>query len=290
MPADATSLVQTSMAHKLGLPRHETVDAAAPAIQEPVFLRVNRKGETVEEDTAGTKIAPHRMVVPSFWGRMGADGKIKPIRPDDVVAAGADAILGEKPNEKEARAIEPLTQEQIAQVLEKLAAAPSPEIKPADVVSARSAAATAPTTAASVPTTEATAAAAGEPVFVTGATVYKRGGQRIVSAFAAPYYWPIAHDVRGAQQALGARGCRECHASGAPIFDAKVDTAAVITGASTTGTMAQWRRESTGALGVFAATYPLRWLLILIGYGSAGILLLVILFRAMQIVSRGATR
>jgi hypothetical protein len=302
MPADATTMVQTAMAHKLGLPRHETVDGAAPMIQQPVFLRVNRKGAVVGEEDAGGRIAPHRVMIPSFWGRLRDNEKITPIPPEQMIAAGADAILGEKPDEKESHAIEPLTEQQITQVLEKLAAAPPPVIKPGDVVSANSGPTTAPTTAATEPATTATAApvaatpawASGEPVFVTGMKVYKRGTggklATLVSAAAAPYYWPLAHDVRGAQQALGARGCTECHASGAPIFDAKVDTAAVITGASTTGTMAQWRMESTGALGAFAATYPLRWLLILIGYASAGILLLAILLRAMQKIAGRAAR
>jgi hypothetical protein len=247
------------------------------------------------------------MVVPSFWGRMDDQRKITPIPPEQVIAAGVESILGEKPSDKEFAAITSLTEEQIGQVLEKLAAAPPPTIKPGDVVMSGGdgAPTTAPATSATTETTTGPVAsiaapappaawASGEPVFVTGLKVYKRGSggklDTIASAAAAPYYWPIGHDVRGAQQALGARGCTECHASGAPIFDAKVDTASLMTGASTTGTMAQWRMESTGALGAFAATYPLRWLLILIGYVSAGILLLVILSRAMQILARGATR
>ena len=305
-PQDATTMVQTAMAHKLGLPRHQTVDAAAPTIQEPVFSRVNRKGEAVGEEAPGAKIAPHRMVVPSFWGRMGEHQKITPIPPDQVIAAGADAILGEKPSEKEYQAMAPLSEEQIAQVLEKLAAAPPPTIKPADVVSATAApttASTMPTTTATAPATTATAAAesspppawsTGEPVFVTGLKAYKRGSggklESFVTAAAAPYSWPLAHDVRGAQQALGARGCTECHSSGAPIFDGKVDTASLMTGASATPTIAQWRMESTSALGAFAATYPLRWLVIVIGYVAAGILALVILLRAMQMLAGRAGR
>jgi hypothetical protein len=308
-PQDATTMVQTAMAHKLGLPRHQTVDAAAPTIQEPVFLRVNRKGEAADEETPGAKIAPHRMVVPSFWGRMGEQQKITPIPPDQVIAAGADAILGEKPSDKEYQAIAPLSEEQIAQVLEKLAAAPPPTIKPGDVVSTTAAPTTAPTsppTTTTTATAPATAAATaspespppvwstGEPVFVTGMKIYKRGSggklDTLVTYAAAPYYWPLAHDVRGAQQALGARGCAECHSSSAPIFHAKVDTASILTGASATPTMAQFRMESTSALGTFAATYPLRWLVILIGYASAGILLLVILLRAMQKLAGRAGR
>ncbi|MEA2735658.1 MAG: hypothetical protein QOE14_2109 [Humisphaera sp.] len=306
-PADATTLVQTAMAHKLGLPRHHTVDAAAPTIQQPVFLRVDKRGLPIDEEAEGAKIAPHRMIFPSFWGRMTGE-KITPIPPEQVIAAGVESILGEKPSDKEFQAIVPLTEEQIAQVLEKLAAAPPSTIKPADAVSARSPAApaTVPTTATTAPTTAATppappvqsapppAWATGEPVFVTGMKVYKRGASGKIESFfnlaAAPYAWPLGHDVRGAQQSLGARGCVECHASGAPIFNAKVDIASVVTGAGMTRTMAEARMESTSALSAFAATYPLRWLLVLIGYASAAILLLVILTRAVQILSRGATR
>lgn len=32
------------------------------------------------------------------------------------------------------------------------------------------------------------------------------------------YRWPIAHNVRPASQALGAGGCTDCHAEGAPLF------------------------------------------------------------------------
>ena len=37
-------------------------------------------------------------------------------------------------------------------------------------------------------------------------------------AAAKPYLWPIAHDVRPAALALGARGCQDCHDASAPIF------------------------------------------------------------------------
>jgi hypothetical protein len=167
-------------------------------------------------------------------------------------------------------------------------------------VAASTTAATAPTTAAATAEAAAPAPAApsapppawaiGEPVFVTGMKVYKRGAggklESFVDAAAAPYAWPIGHDVRPAQQSLGARGCVECHASGAPMFDSKVNTASVISGATVTHAMAEARMESTGALAAFAATYPLRWLLLLIGYASAAVLFIVLFARALQLVSR----
>ena len=38
------------------------------------------------------------------------------------------------------------------------------------------------------------------------------------SAQAEPYLWPIGHDVRPASQALGAKGCQDCHSEKAAIF------------------------------------------------------------------------
>src|SRR5439155_1465842 len=93
---------------------------------------------------------------------------------------------------------------------------------------------------------------------------------------AAQYAWALAHDVRGAQQALGARGCVECHARGAPIFDGAVSLASALTGdAIPSMPMHEMRHDSMGALRAFAATYPLRWVLIVNGYLSATVLALV---------------
>src|SRR5439155_18905811 len=83
IPTDATTLVQTSMSHQLGLPRRQTSDAAAPMIQQPVFLR----------DIRTDKITPNRVLYASYWGRQNGDA-ITPMLPEQVLAAGADAILG----------------------------------------------------------------------------------------------------------------------------------------------------------------------------------------------------
>jgi hypothetical protein len=162
-------------------------------------------------------------------------------------------------------------EEQIGQVLDKLAAAPPPPArKPADVISAR-AATTAP---ASQP--------ARTPIFVTGGKTYRREAGKIVAATSpqGSYAWALAHDVRPAQQALGARGCVECHAGGAPIFDSNVSSASTVSKASVVTPMHELRGDSIGALRAFGATYPLRWPLNWIGYASAAVLLLVLIRQA----------
>ncbi len=58
----------------------------------------------------------------------------------------------------------------------------------------------------------------------TGRSLFGKGGPDIVllpemsGVFTLPRVWPIAHDVRPAAQALGARGCTDCHAFDSPVF------------------------------------------------------------------------
>src|SRR5439155_11496369 len=162
IPTDATMLVQTSMSHQLGLPRRVTADAAAPTIQQPVFLGDERTG----------KLAPNRLLYPSFWARI--DGNfLKPLLPGQVIAAGAGDILGEKPDAKAFVPMSALTEQQITQVFDKLAAFVPPPLMPADAIGAPT---TAPTSSPATATTATTAPVpAGELVFVTGGWAYQRG-------------------------------------------------------------------------------------------------------------------
>jgi hypothetical protein len=61
------------------------IDAAAPTIQQPVFMRVNATGEFVDEEgRLDGKIAPHRMVgsvvLGAAWVRMRRSRRFRPIR------------------------------------------------------------------------------------------------------------------------------------------------------------------------------------------------------------------
>jgi len=64
--------------------------------------------------------------------------------------------------------------------------------------------------------------AAGDHVYLSGGRLFeldKKG--RLVSGkspAAAPVTWPLAHDVRPAQQALGWGGCTDCHSGGSDFF------------------------------------------------------------------------
>lgn len=307
LPGEETTYLQTSLNHRLGLPRHHHGDDMAPQIQQPVFL-YDRDG----------RIAPHKLVYPAFWARLNGN-QITPIQPTDVLAAGTGSVFGTKPGPLEDPPFQTLTKEQILQVLEKLATAKAPtKVQPAaQVMGAEPPAhkpakptATAPASVpASAPTTAATAPAAtqpavppqftGEPIYITGGKAYKRGGKdnKELVAFdhdaAKPYSWAIGHNVRSAQQALGAiKGCVDCHAFGAPVFESKVESDALLASATTTAKMHQMRGEGLGALAAFAATYPMRPILVGTGYICAVLLALLLLTYATRAIGAitGASR
>ncbi len=277
--AEATSVL-TSMAHRLGIESFNRVDDAAPAIQQPVFLRVAETG----------KITPHKVFYPTFWARLNGD-RVSPIAPDVLNSSSAlRKLFGPKPS-NDGQPLKPLSEEEIVKALDAIAGMEAPEPKASNKAATKPAA----TGAASAPATPLWYT--GEPIFITGGKAYKRLNGKLVAfeenskaTEAADFYaWPLAHDVRGAQQALGARGCTDCHASGTPMFESKVSTVSLLNGASTTSTMKDLRGEPTGALEAFALTYPMRPMLMWTGFTCAGILLIIVIYyfgRAMSLVGR----
>jgi len=158
------------------------------------------------------KIGAARLIWPAFWGRI-KDDKVTPIKPDAVKAA-AEAKLAAKQAEKKNDWLV-LTEEQIGKVLAKL--------KIADK---------------------------GEPVYVAGGKLYRVNEAGKVEASeheaAQPYAWPLAHNVRPAQQSLGAGGCEDCHNPESPFFFCQV---AVDTPVAEAGATAMSMTEFQGDFG-----------------------------------------
>ncbi len=67
-----------------------------------------------------------------------------------------------------------------------------------------------------------------EAVRVAGGKIYRMKGGALAGdegPEAEAYTWPVAHNVRSAQQALGADGCSDCHSAGSPFFYGTVTAA-----------------------------------------------------------------
>lgn len=241
-PEDATGIVQTSMAHKLGLPGPARGANTAPVIAAPVFLR-----------EATGKIAPHKMVWPSYWGHL-KDGKVKPMLPAVVAKAAGDKLPTQTTEEVERDPYntKPLSEAQIQAILAALPADP----------------------------------AGGTPAFIAAGKLYRLEGTELKSEeheAARPYAWAMGHDVRGRSQALGAvKGCADCHASDSPIYFASVTSRGPVEPKNgVTRTQLALRGDDKAVVSTFAFTFNFRPLLKVMTFGCAVLLLGVILGRAM---------
>jgi len=232
-PGPQPQIVHTSIAHKLGLPSAARGANTAPIIVEPVFLT----------DSNG-KIAPYKMVWPSYWARL-KDGKLTPI-PLAEVAESADL-----PKQKADDAIrdpfktKPLTDRQIDNALASLDASK------------------------------------GEPVFIAAGKMYREVNGKLTAAenpAAAPYSWALAHDVRPARQALGARGCADCHGSDSPEFFGKVLARGPVDPANgTSSEMWALRGEDKTWIQAFALAFSFRpWLKVVV-FTAGGVVLFVLI-------------
>ena len=226
-PTDQAQIVHTSLAHKLGLPGPARGENTSPVIVQPVFLR----GED-------GKIAPHKMVWPSYWGWL-KDGRVTPLLPEEV--AKTEKLPAQPPEDvaRDPYNTKPLIDLQIQPVLEALSADKSK----------------------------------GEAVFIAVGKMYRLEGGKLTSAeheAAKPYAWALAHDVRPANQAVGARGCADCHANDSPIyFSAVAPRGPVETKSGLSRAMWELRGDSKRMVSTFAFTFIFRPMLKVISFGSA---------------------
>ncbi|MCJ7579309.1 MAG: hypothetical protein MUP98_02105 [Candidatus Aminicenantes bacterium] len=83
-PSKDLTLVRTSRANRLGIFGVAKWQTDQPQIIEPVYVR----------DDNG-KIAPNRLVWPSFWGKI-VDGEVVPLRAEEVLAFSGEAFASEE--------------------------------------------------------------------------------------------------------------------------------------------------------------------------------------------------
>ena len=188
-PGKKTILTKTSRAHRLGTPNVNKAQEVLPHIVSPVFARQGGQPQAQLGDGLAGKIAPHKVIWPAYWGIL-EDDQVKPIALGVV-----EKVVGKVFADLELPATgdwPKITKEKIIEALKAL----SP-------------------------------AAAGEAVYVAGGKLYRLDGsgelaEDLDHPAAAPYMWPIAHNVRPAAQSLGARRCEDCHSPEASFFFGKV--------------------------------------------------------------------
>jgi len=136
---------------------------------------------------ADGKISPYKVMWPAYWARI-EDGTPVPVAPKTLPDA-AMAILNTFVETEDDW--KPLTAEQILDVLKVLESGGQ------------------------------------KAAYIAGGQMYQLSGEGTLDISddpaAAPYAWPLAHDVRPAEQALGVRQCKDCHTTDSPFFFGTVE-------------------------------------------------------------------
>ena len=218
-PGPEAGTVRTSRANRMGVHGRARWYTDTPSIVAPVFARGD-----------DGKTGLYFMMWPAFWARLEGD-RATPL-PMALVTATVDTVLQEEEAARRASEQKPAEQQ----------AAEQEVAEPTDAVDADAEEAVVMATAERAPKSDrrltqqhivkvltrlTESAEPGDKVgYICNGKCYtlSPSGELVSAEHAAgsPYAWAMGHDVRPAAQSLGAGGCSDCHASGAPFFFASV--------------------------------------------------------------------
>jgi hypothetical protein len=245
-PRDKTILVKTARAHRLGTIGVNKSHEALPHIVAPVFAT-----------QADGKIAPHKLIWPSYWGSLRGQA-IAPIAFETVTTVIGEVLASlERPVSGDWPA---LTTEHIMKGLQALAGSVE-----------------------------------GKPVYLSSGKLYGLDDSGNLSEeennpAAQPYLWPIGHNVRPAAQSLGIRYCTDCHATDAPFFFGGVAIdSPIATERDSVKKMVEFQDVDAVYARAFAFSFVFRPFMKLTCLGSCavlGVVLLLYALRALACVAR----
>lgn len=203
------------------------------------------------------KIAPYRLIWPAFWGTL-RPRSAEPLNPEEVKRILRKAKLTHEPSAD--GNWHKIDQAWVEQALREIGKESGRQ----------------------------------QVVYVAGGKLYRlNGAGGLVSedhASAQPYLWPLAHDVRPASQALGARGCNDCHSTESAIFFGNVSVDSPL-GAQPGWRMNRFEKNLDIAYQKrLAQTWVYRPWLKTVGLVAAAILLLLISGYLMKALERLAAK
>ncbi|MHC4355961.1 MAG: hypothetical protein ACYS0H_24940, partial [Planctomycetota bacterium] len=239
-PKDKTVLVKTARAHRLGTIGVNKSPEALPHIASPVYA-----------SQENGKIAPHRMVWPSYWGSM-KDDEIAPIAFETAMKVVGGALADvERPTSGDWPTF---TSDHIIKGLKALAG-----------------------------TVE------GKVVYVSAGNLYRFDDSGDLSRendhpAAKPYLWSLTHGVRPAAQSLGIRYCTDCHDTdeGFLFGDVAVDSPVSTDERDSTKKMIDFQNVDPSYAGAFAFSFVFRPIMKLVALCSCAVLALVLLLYALK--------
>jgi hypothetical protein len=176
--------------------------------------------------TAEGRYAPHNMIWPSYWGEMDSTG---------IVPLKMDVFL-------------PVARKIIAQV-DSLATNDWPDMSDSTLICV-------------LDSLYKSQMLNNPPVYISAGRVFYLDKQKqlksIRDSSAKAYLWPIAHDVRPAEQSLGINGCTDCHSPASNFAMADIDVDSPLLSARKIISMSTFLDQNIVYENVFASTFYLR--------------------------------
>jgi len=197
------------------------------------------------------KITPYKLIWPAFWALVEGQN-VEPIDIRKVKRIAGNILKGT--DSAETGGWPEITEKQIAEVLKAFDAENSIESK---------------------------------SVYITGGSLYQLADSEFIAIAdhraAQPYMWPIAHDVRPAEQSLGIHYCEECHSSDAPFVFGNVEVdSPVAKQQDNTKIMVEFQDESPLYMRLFAISFVFRPWLKIVALLSCGAIAAVLVYYGLK--------
>jgi hypothetical protein len=235
--------ILNSIAHALGSSSHRTSNDL-PGIVAPIMLNAK---------TPDLRYTPHRMTWPAYWGLM-KDKNITPIEPEKAYQLTRGALKVRKDFSEELIAVKPTSSDRKSILGDDRAKVKETELtdeerEKLEAWSKEKGQTQLRTRLADAMTAIEKANPEHTAVYITGGVGYRKSANGSddpieeiptteLGESAAPYAWPMAHDVRPARMSLGAQGCWECHSQDSAFFSSQVTAVGTLPGFDTVSTPA----------------------------------------------------
>lgn len=191
---------------------------------------------------ADDKIGPYKLFWPAYWATVEGE-TLTPLAPDAVMDVAGEVLKTKVEKVDDWR---PLTETQITDVLKAFSE------------------------------DEQTV------VYIAGGKKYQLNGETINISdddAAKPYAWPMAHDVRPAEQGLGVRLCKDCHTTDSAFFFGKVQADGPVQTEAGPEMVEMIKLQGIDRLymWMFNASFVFRPMLKIVAFAACGLIGLVIL-------------